>query len=483
MSGPTIIWLRNDLRIADNPALDAAARRDTSSIAIYIREPGTPEMRALGAASQWWLHHSLKAIEQGLDSINIPLVLRTGDARDVLEQIIEETGADTVFWNRRYGGGEIAVDSGIMKRLGEAGIWVESFNAQMLNEPWAVMRGENAPYRMFTPFWKAARAAGTPPTPLTTPSILPACTDQIPSSETLKDWSMMPTNPNWASRFPDFWSPGESGAVARLSEFLDALIDGYADDRNRPDLHSTSRLSPHLRFGEISPRAIWHATQHRLESGQLNSVDAEKFLSEIGWREFAYSLLYFNPDLAERNIQARFDDFPWQQPDALFDAWCKGRTGFPIVDAGMRELWQTGWMHNRVRMVAASFLSKHLRIDWRNGERWFWDTLVDADPASNPASWQWVSGSGADAAPYFRIFNPMIQGEKFDPNGDYVRRWVPEIAALPDKYLHRPWEAPAPMLQKTGISLGSTYPSPIVDHATARAAALEAFKSLQQEAA
>lgn len=483
MLGTSILWLRNDLRIADNPALVAASLQEQPAIALFIREPSASKMRAPGAASQWWLHHSLEALEQNLRNININLILRTGNAQDVLNDIITETGADTVFWNRRYGTGEIAVDTRIRKQLGDAGVQVKSFNGQLLNEPWTVMRGEDKPYRVFTPFWKAARAIGQPPAPLATPEPFPADKGKIPASEVLNEWHLRPKSPNWASRFPEFWSPGETGAIARLETFLDTLVDGYAQNRDRPDLSSTSRLSPHLRFGEISPRTVWHAARHRLDAGRLSTGDVDKFLSELGWREFSYSLLYFNPDLYERNIQPRFDEFPWQKPDILFDAWCKGLTGFPVVDAGMRELWQTGWMHNRIRMVAASFLSKHLRIDWRHGERWFWDTLVDADPASNPASWQWVAGSGADAAPYFRIFNPMIQGEKFDPNGEYVRRWVPEIAPLPDKYIHRPWTAPALVLQESGVEIGSTYPAPIVDHAAARTAALDAFKSLQQPAA
>ncbi|MDP3545418.1 MAG: deoxyribodipyrimidine photo-lyase, partial [Phreatobacter sp.] len=297
-------------------------------------------------------------------------------------------------------------------------------------------------------------------------------------SETLDAWGLEPRNPNWATGFPDEWTPGEAGAQAALDTFIDGPLAGYSDDRNRPDLASTSRLSPHLRFGEISPLQIWHRVQ--MAAGMDGGRDVAKFLAEVGWREFSYHLLFHWPDLAESSFQSRFDAFPWHDDAAMLSAWQRGQTGNPIVDAGKRQLWRTGWMHNRVRMVVASFLVKHLRIDWRAGERWFWDTLVDADPANNPASWQWVAGSGADAAPYFRIFNPMLQGTKFDPQGAYVRRWVPELAGLPDEAIHAPWQASRPVLDRAGVRLGETYPHPIVDHDAARGAALAALAATRE---
>lgn len=483
MSGASLIWLREDLRLVDNPALAAASKRGKPAFAIYIREPNSEVSRPIGGASRWWLHHSLTALRDHLAGINIPLILRSGSAHEAIPEIVSKIGADAVFWNRRYGATEIATDKAIKASLKQAGVEAESYNGGLLFEPWTVLRGGTAPYRVFTPFWKAARAGPPPSEPLASPGAFPEASTSEVGSEDLADWNLLPNKPNWAAGFEEAWQPGETGARERLNQFLSTEISGYASDRDRPDLPSTSRLSPHLRFGEISPRVIWQTTGHHVAAGRISERDANKFLSEIGWREFSYHLLFYNPDLAERNFQDRFDAFPWQQPGAEFDAWCRGRTGYPLVDAGMRQLWHTGWMHNRVRMVAASFLAKHLRISWREGERWFWDTLVDADPANNPASWQWVAGSGADAAPYFRIFNPIIQGEKFDPNGVYVRRWVPELTNLPDKYIHKPWEAPEHIRDAASVRLVEDYPAPIVDHAAARTAALEAFKSLQQDAA
>jgi deoxyribodipyrimidine photo-lyase len=303
------------------------------------------------------------------------------------------------------------------------------------------------------------------------------------ASDRLEDFGLEPTAPDWAGGFRETWTPGEAGAASRVADFLDHGLAGYATLRDRPDLDHVSRLSPHLRFGEITPAQIWHAAHTAAASGRATSLDVEKFLTEVGWREFAYNLLHHRPDLATANIQSRFDAFPWQRDDALLKAWQRGRTGYPIVDAGMRQLWHTGWMHNRVRMITASFLVKHLLQDWRAGETWFWDTLVDADPASNPASWQWVAGCGADAAPYFRIFNPVLQGEKFDPNGDYVRHWVPELAKLPNDVLHKPWTAPKGVLAMAGVTLGDSYPAPLVDHAKARARALAAFQSIKTSVA
>ncbi|MEO1188879.1 MAG: deoxyribodipyrimidine photo-lyase, partial [Pseudomonadota bacterium] len=403
----------------------------------------------------------------------------TGDPMDVLSSIIAETGATAVYWNRRYEKRGIDIDASIKSTLKERRIEAVSHRGNVLYEPWRVSNKQGEPCRVFTPFWRAALETGHPEPPLPAPDVLTGPKEQ-PKSEKLEDWGLLPTKPDWAGGLRESWQPGEAGAMARFEEFLDTGLTGYADLRDRPDLPHTSRLSPFLRFGEISPNQIYHAIDHANARGEIKDRDARKFLSEIGWREFSHHLLYHFPTLPHRNLQRRFDGFPWADDDASFIAWTKGMTGYPIIDAGMRQLWQTGWMHNRVRMIVASFLTKHLLIHWRHGEDWFWDTLVDADPASNSASWQWTAGSGADAAPYFRVFNPITQGEKFDETGDYVRKWCPELARLPRKYLYQPWEAGPLILQEAGIKLGETYPHPIVAHKEGRERALAAYETLKE---
>lgn len=477
MTRPTIIWFRRDLRLADNPALSAAHAAGRPAIALFVNPAGENAGRAPGAAASWWLHHSLAALTDRLRAIGVPVVLASGDPRAIVPQLVRDTDAAAVCWNRRYEASAIAVDSEIKRALTGDGIEVSSFNAQLLREPWQTTKANGEPYRVFTPFWKALRYGGEPGRPLPVPGKFLEIA-RVPSGERLDDWNLTPASPDWAAGFSDHWQPGEAGALARLEDFLTTGLDGYGNGRDRPDLSTTSRLSPHLAFGEIGPRLIWHTTRTAIATGDASEVDGDKFLSEIAWREFSHALLYHHPDLATKAFQAKFDRFPWANPGKALAAWQRGRTGYPIVDAGMRELWATGWMHNRVRMVAASFLTKHLRIDWRRGEQWFWDTLVDADPASNAAGWQWVAGSGADAAPYFRIFNPILQGEKFDPDGAYVRRWLPELSDLPQRWIHKPWQAPDSTLAQAGVTLGSTYPRPIVDHAAARAAALDAFRTI-----
>ncbi len=468
-SGPSIVWLRDDLRLHDNPALVAAAARDGAVVPLYVLDEESDGLRHLGGASRWWLHHSLDALSQAFADLGSPLVLRRGAPLNVVGEIVRETGAKALFWNRRYDAAGIEVDRRIKAGMRDGGLTVESFSANLLHEPWELATGSGQPYRVFTPFWKAARQAPAPRAPLPAPKRLDAPGKAVPGNS-LGTWNLLPRTVDWAGGLRETWTPGEAGARARLAAFLDGSLSGYSSRRDRPDRNSTSMLSPHLRFGEIGPVQISHAALARGDGR-----DVHKFLAEVGWREFSYHLLFHNPDLATRNYRSRFDAMPWRRAPAQLEAWKRGQTGYPVVDAGMRQLWHTGWMHNRVRMVAASLLIKHLLIDWREGEAWFWDTLVDADPANNPASWQWVAGSGADAAPYFRIFNPVLQGEKFDPSGDYVRRWVPEIAKLPDKHLHSPWTASAGTLRDAGVELGRTYPAPIVDHAMARHRALEAF--------
>ncbi|MDZ4736903.1 MAG: deoxyribodipyrimidine photo-lyase [Rhodospirillaceae bacterium] len=482
---PVIVWFRQDLRLADNPALAAALATGAPIVPAFILEYGDSAW-ALGGASRWWLHRSLDALDAALRQRGSRLVLRTGRADDALPALLHETGAGTVFWNRCYEPAAIARDTRIKAMLHEASIEAKSFNAALLHEPWTVKTQQSEPYKVFTPFWRTLRVLtkekplGQPPKTLPDPA-------SWPRSDILADWSLEPAKPDWAGGLRAVWQPGEAGAQARLRAFIDTALVDYRECRDRPDRIGTSRLSPHLHFGEIGPRQIWQAIVGRTEFATNGGNEASKpidaaaeaFLRELGWREFTHHLLYHWPELPARAWKANFDEFPWHDDAKSLAAWQRGLTGYPIVDAGMRELWQTGWMHNRVRMIVASFLIKDLLIDWRTGEKWFWDTLVDADLAQNAASWQWVAGSGADAAPYFRIFNPVLQGRKFDPDGAYVRQFVPELAHLSTAHIHAPWEAPEPVLAGAGLRLGTTYPRPIVDHKRARERALEAYQSIK----
>ena len=473
MSAPLIIWFRRDLRLTDNPALAAATASGRPLVALYILD----ESEALppGGASRWWLHHSLSSLHDDLVRCGGGLVLRRGRPGDILEALIAETGAEAVYWNRCYEPHAVARDRAIKAALTTRGLDVRSFNASLLFEPTTIAGKSGEPYKVFTPFWRTCLATEEPAPPQAPPRaavwLAPAAGD------VLEQWELLPTAPDWAGGLRAAWAPGEAGARERLAGFLGRLA-GYVEERDRPDRDATSGLSPHLHFGEIGPRQVWHAVR---ASGGHNAA-AEKFLAELGWREFNHHLLFNTPESATRNRRREFDRFPWRSDAEALRAWQRGRTGYPIVDAGMRQLWQTGWMHNRVRMIAASFLVKHLLLRWQDGAAWFWDTLVDADLANNANGWQWVAGSGADAAPYFRIFNPVLQGEKFDPDGAYVRRFVPELARLSSCFIHRPWSAPAEVLAGSGVILGRTYPRPIVDHATARQRALQAFAGIRQAA-
>ena len=478
---PVIVWFRDDLRLVDNRALIAAAATGRPLIAIYVFDEETPGIRPLGGASRWWLHHSLVALTADLTKLGAALHIYRGEAGPMVPKIAKAAKASAVYWSRRYGGVERDIDTRVKTALRDAGIDAESCNDHLLVEPWEVKTKSGEPFKVFTPFWRAARMEGDIPEPLGRPRKLKAGEPPAsPKPIALNSLRLLPTKPDWAVGLREAWTPGEAGARKVLLQFVTHRLRGYTTHRDRPDLTATSRLSPHLRFGEISPRQVWHAVQRAAHDGAAPHADAEKFLSEIGWREFSYHLLFHNRDLATANFDTRFDAFPWQRNKAALHAWQRGRTGIPIVDAGMRELWHTGIMHNRVRMIAASFLIKHLLIDWRKGESWFWDTLVDADPANNAASWQWVAGSGADAAPYFRIFNPVLQGTKFDPEGTYVRRWVPELAKLPAKHIHQPWAAMPEVLDAAGVKLGHTYPKPLVSLEEGRARALAAFEQIKR---
>lgn len=466
-SSPSIVWFRNDRRLSDHPALQAAVDRGGPLVLLYIMEADAG--RAFGGASKVWLHHSLAALAKDIEARGGQLVLRAGKASDIIDAVADETGAGAVFWNRRYAKADRDRDAAIKVNLTNRGLTVESFKGNLLVEPWEVETKSGAPYRVFTPFWRAAKAGLDVADPIPAPHTLDCYTEDL-TSEDLADWTLLPTRPDWGSKMLAFHTPSEAAAMTRLKDFLDGPIEDYAEGRDRPDKALTSRLSPHLAHGEISPRQIWDACKD-------NEFTSLKFITEIGWREFSYSLLFYNPELATKNFNPNYEAMAWDHDDQAFEAWTKGQTGYPFVDAGMRQLWATGWMHNRVRMVVASFLIKHLMIDWRDGEDWFWDTLLEADLASNAASWQWVAGTGADAAPYFRVFNPFGQGEKFDPKGDYVRRWVPELKDLPNKYIQQPWTAPDNVLKDAGIELGRDYPEPIVDHKVARERVLDAYKA------
>jgi deoxyribodipyrimidine photo-lyase len=478
---PVLVWFRDDHRLADNPALAAAASTGSQVLCFAVVDDGSDGLRPLGGAARWWLHGSLRALGEALERAGSRLILFRGPALSAVEKVALETGASAIFWNRRYSAVEIALDSAIKKRLTDRGIKAYSFNGRLLHEPWEIPNQAGKPFQVFTPYLRAvmARAIAAPlPAPKklmggTWPSSL--LDAAVPSEEL----GLEPSSPDWAGGIRKHWQPGEQAARARFKRFLREGLKGYAENRDWPSIPGTSGLSPHLRFGEIAPRQIWHAMTAQVAHEPGLGRDAEKYLSEIVWRDFSYQLLHFHPHLTVRSHSSRFDNFPWIEDAKTLKAWQKGRTGYPIVDAGMRQLWQTGWMHNRVRMIAASFLIKHLLTDWRRGEAWFWDTLVDADAANNAFGWQWVAGSGPDSSPFHRIFNPVTQGEKFDPRGDYIRTFVPELSGLPSTFIHKPWEAPPDILFAAGIRLDETYPGPIVPHGPARERALEAFRGLR----
>ena len=489
-TSPSIVWFRLDLRLADHPALQAALERGGPVVPLFIHAPEEESPWEPGGASRWWLHQSLAALDADLRAAGSRLILRRDPSLAALRSLIQETGAGAVFWNRRYEPAVIARDQTIKDALRADGVQVESYNGALLHEPWTIRNQSGKPFQVFTPFWRNCLTKPAPAGPAPAPGHL-AAPARWPRSLALESLSLEPKL-KWAEGLRAAWQPGESGAQLQLKRFLSEAVLHYSTARNRPDLPGTSRLSPHLHFGELSPRQIWHAmatdalkrtdtggSDDRLRASSSSDWRCSQFLTEIGWREFAHHLLYHFPHTPSEPLRADFQKFPWRQDAAWMAAWRKGVTGYPIVDAGMRELWATGWMHNRVRMIVASFLVKDLLLAWQEGARWFWDTLVDADLAQNTLGWQWTAGCGADAAPYFRVFNPMTQGEKFDPQGAYVRHWCPELARLPDRWLHRPWEASAEVLSQAKVELGRTYPEPIVSHLVAREVALEAFAKIK----
>ena len=469
-----IVWFHRDLRLADHPALRAALQRVERIVALYIDDPEAEIGWPAGAAGRWWLARSLARLDGDLRSRGAGLTIRSGPSRDRLAEVIAETGATAVFWNRRIEPSLARRDERIRRELLAAGILVEVGPADLLFEPETIRSRSGEPYQVFTPFWRECLRGPDPAAPLPAPRRV-AGLPRPPAS------SALPSGGDRNAGLQSEWDPGEEGARRRLRSFLDERAAAYARDRNRPDEEATARLSAHIHFGEISPREIWRRAGVRAGEGGERGIVAgiETWLRQIGWREFAHHLLIHFPRTTDRPLRPEFGSFPWRRSKRDLDAWRRGLTGVPIVDAGMRELRAIGWMHNRVRMVAASYLVKDLLIHWREGARWFWETLVDADLANNTLGWQWVAGSGADAAPYFRVFNPVVQGERYDPHGAYVRRWVPELAGVPARWIHRPWAAPRDALGSQGFLLGRTYPEPIVDHAAARDRALAAFGKVQ----
>ena len=464
-----ILWFRQDLRLQDNLALTAAAQdSDATILPIYILDDENSHESKMGSASRVWLHHSLNSLNRSLDG---KLSVYYGDAHTILNHLVKQYQVNGIYWNRCYEPWRVARDTNIKKDLLEQGICVNSFNASLLWEPWEIFKNDGTAYKVFTPFYRRGCLNAKPPRePLKAQFNLNLHHDS--QSMAINALNLLPKI-SWDKPIMSGWEIGEQAASNKLDNFLDEGILNYKEFRNYPAKSGISRLSPHLHFGEISPNQIWYAATMR---GDNDNIDC--FCSELAWREFSYSLLYYNNNLPTQNLQAKFDNFPWNSNSDTLLAWQHGQTGIPIVDAGMRELWHTGFMHNRVRMIVGSFLVKNLLLHWQHGERWFWECLFDADLASNSASWQWVAGCGADAAPYFRIFNPITQGQKFDTDGIYTRRFVPELANMPDKYLFNPWEASAEILANAGVELGKTYPFPIVNLANSRDRALAAFKSL-----
>ncbi|MGN6579461.1 MAG: cryptochrome/photolyase family protein [Bordetella sp.] len=492
-SAPVVVWFRDDQRLTDNPALEHAVGTGHPLVCVYVHDPQPRTTRPPGAAVRWWLHESLRELDAALTAMGGGLVLLQGPEQQAIEAFAASIGAAAVCWNRRYSPAQRETDAAIKAALKDRGIAVPTFNGHLLREPWTVATREGQPFQVFGAYWRAARRDYSPEPPRPAPEhidFFPLPDAARALATDLPALALQPRTPDWAGGLRASWQCGEQAGLRRLQAFLSQTLAGYAGGRDMPAQRATSRLSPYLRFGNLSVRQVWYAALSAAQAGRgdpsaarIAGADLDKFLDELGWREFSYYLLYHFAPLHQVNFKRQFDAMPWRADPQALDAWRRGRTGYPLVDAGMRELWHTGWMHNRVRMAAASFLIKHLLIDWRVGEAWFWDTLVDADEASNPASWQWVAGSGADAAPYFRIFNPVLQGQKFDPQGDYVRRWVPELARLPDAAIHAPWLARPAQLAAASFQPGNDYPLPVVDHQDARARALAAMDGLRGRAA
>ena len=476
----SIMLFQTDLRLADNPALSAALRRGHPLICLFVWDPHAEGYATPGAASRWWLHHSLQSLSEDLRSAGNDLIIRIGKTCDVLSNLLCDYPNSQVFWNQSCEPICQNIEREMLTLFETERIEGHEFHGNTLVDPSTILTQTQNPYRVFTPFWNRLQSILSLSSPLPAPNMLPPHPLGRRESVPLDSLQLLPTI-DWAQGLRDSWTPGEDGAMKALKKFLRSPVKVYSMDRDRPDLPHTSHLSSHLHFGEISPRKLWHALQHAKKKNPQpqDRKSYHAYLRQIAWREFAKSLLYHFPHTVHEPLYSTYQSFPWRNHDDSLRTWEKGLTGFPIVDAGMRELWHTGWMHNRVRMITASFLTKDLLLPWQKGAAWFWDTLVDADLANNTMGWQWVAGCGADASPFFRIFNPITQGIKFDPDGGYVRKWIPELSGLPSPWIHQPWEAPPLLLVEANICMGETYPHPIVDHAEARNRALLAYKTFK----
>ena len=490
MSQTAIVWFRNDLRLADNPALHRAVDDSAAVVPLFIWAPEEEGDWPPGGAHRWWLHHALQALDANLREKGSRLTLRTGESLRELRAVLCATGADAVYWNKRYAPALFQRDLAMEEALREDGTAFEVFDSRILHDPDRIQTTSGGPYHVYTPFWNKLKATLEVPPPLGAPHMGASnAPESWPASADIGELALTPEaqdGVDWAEGFRATWSAqgagravGEQGAHERLDFFLEHKLANYAELRDRPDRDGTSMLSPRLHHGELSPRQVWHAVQDWIQNGVMRA-QADVFLQEIAWREFSYHILHHYPETLTEPLKEKFKAFNFKaQSKVALERWQKGQTGYPVVDAALRQLWRLGWMHNRMRMTVGSFLTKDLLIPWDEGARWFWDTLVDGDLGNNTMGWQWCAGCGADAQPFFRIFNPVSQGTKYDPNGDYVRRWVPELKDLPTKHLHAPWDAPEDVLDKTGVTLGETYPEPIVDHKTARERALERYNKIK----
>lgn len=471
----TIVWFRKDLRLRDNPTLEFALANKREVIPVFIWDEEEGGQWSPGAASRWWLHQSLKSLARSIQELGGCLILEKGKPEEILPLLAKENGVDEVLYSRRYDPAGLTTQEAVEEALDEGGIRTESFNASLLNEPWEIQNASGRPFQVFTPYWRNCRN-GIYKQPANYQIRNLSFIEKPTPRSSLDELGFLPDHP-WHEKFFSHWDVSEVAGQAQVVHAAREIVPSYANSRNSPGTDGTSRLSPYLAWGLISPRQVCHSVLQNEPEG--SNLGENKFLAEIGWREFSYHLLYHFPHLPNQPLRPKYAAFPWlSNPQTLKD-WKLGQTGYPMVDAGMRQLYETGWMHNRVRMVVASFLVKHLLISWEEGARWFWDTLVDADLASNTQGWQWAAGCGADAAPYFRIFNPITQGEKFDKSGRYARRWIPELGDVPNKWLFRPWEAPSDLLSEHDLELGGNYPNPCVDHFEARARALQALSSLK----
>ena len=474
----SLFLFRNDLRLADNMALSAAFDSNQDVILLYVYDDSVTSWK-VGSASRWWLHNSLLGLQQSIKQLGGQLHLRRGNTLSVLREIIHEANVDQLYFSRTYEPAQRQIEQAIYDEWHNA-ITIKRYGGYLLFEPEQIKTGQGAPYKVFTPFWKSCMTQ-VEPMPIARATDFSSCRFFCGNihSDSIDEWQLQPSSSGWFLGLWQVWQPGEAGAQQRLQHALNHILNDYAEERDRPDREGTSKLSPHLHFGELSPVRVWSDVKQFMQAGKLEKDQAMCFLRELGWREFSTHLLFHWQSLPDSAFRSEYQSFPWKQDFGALTAWQRGETGYPIVDAGMRQLWHSGWMHNRVRMIVGSFLVKHLLIHWREGEDWFWDTLVDADLANNAASWQWVAGSGADAAPYFRIFNPILQGKKFDPDGSYVKKWVPELKNLPIRYIHEPWEADEVTLSNADIALGDSYPAPIVAHAEGRKRALAAFDAFK----